>query len=86
MSKTCSCGAEILLIPTFSGWGLSPPKMMPLDVEPNPDGNVVIEPAEGAIPPRARVLKRGQAQSLPPDRLRYMPHFATCPDVKSYRR
>lgn len=84
--KTCSCGAEILLLPTFSGWGLSPPKMMPLDVEPHPHGNVVIEPAEGAIPPRARVLKKGQEQGLAPDRKRYMTHFATCPRAASYRR
>jgi len=79
-----SCGATIKLLPTWGGWRNSPPKMMPLDSEPVEDGNVVIEPADGAIPPRARTLKKGE---VPPDgTLRYKSHFATCPEAKRWRR
>jgi hypothetical protein len=73
------------MLPTMGGWRYSPPKMMPLDVEPVPDGNVVIEPADGAIPPRARTLKKGEADTLPEGTLRYKSHFATCPQAGNWR-
>lgn len=79
-----SCGAPIRLLVTEAGWRSSPPKMMPIDVEPVEDGNVVIIPANGAIPARAKVLKKGQEP--PPGALRYKSHFATCPDAGKWRR
>jgi hypothetical protein len=68
---TCrTCGAEIRWMRTPAG------KAIPLDFEPDPDGNVVIRhrPA-GAV---AVVLGKGH----PVQETRYMPHHATCPNWK----
>lgn len=46
---------------------------MPLDVEPVPDGNVVLE--RGGF---ARVLRKGE--TVEDGRLRYVAHWVTCAD------
>lgn len=85
MATECrACGAPIKMVTTEAGWRAAPPKLMPIDVEPVEDGNVVILPASGAIPPRAKVLKKGQ--DAPPGALRYRSHFATCPEAGRFRR
>lgn len=69
MSRCRGCEAPIRWAKTASG------KAMPLDATPNRDGNVVIDDTlEG---PRARVVAPGAGQ--------YMPHHATCPQVRRFR-
>ena len=46
---------------------------MPLDRDPDPRGNVVIE--RGV----ARVMRAGEGAQLSLDTLVWLPHFATCP-------
>lgn len=63
---TCRrCGALLRWVKSTNG------RPMPLDREPNPDGNVIVDGD------RAVVLRKGEE---PPETgFRYMPHFATCP-------
>jgi hypothetical protein len=78
---TCnSCSAVILWYPT--SWPVGPDtRKIPLDSEPRPDGNVVLEArGQGSI---ARVLRDGET---PPSGPRYVTHFVTCPDAGQHRR
>lgn len=84
MDKCRACGAQIKMIPTEAGWQSAKPRIMPIDAEPVADGNVVIIPADGAIPPRAKVLKKGEEP--PAGALRYVSHFGTCPEAKQFRK
>jgi hypothetical protein len=52
--------------------------MMPLDLEPNPKGNVVIVDDQAVTISRAN---REQYAQLP----HYTCHFATCPEADRYR-
>ncbi|HVA92762.1 MAG TPA: hypothetical protein VNL71_23320 [Chloroflexota bacterium] len=60
------CGSPIIWAITTAD------KRIPLDVDPNPRGNVVLEPTLLGL--RAVVVK-ATAQN---DDERFMPHFATC--------
>ena len=73
--QRCKCGAAFYYYPTAGG------KVMPIDVEPNARGNVIIE---GGV---AVVLKKGDPrwQDLPKSRLR-ISHFATCHFSAHYRK
>lgn len=66
-----SCHAAIVFVRTASG------KLIPLDAEPNPAGNVEVLDPDGS--PLAQVHK------APPLFLTgagpFMPHHATCPDA-----
>lgn len=78
MSDRCqSCQAEILWARTPSG------RRIPLDAEPNPDGNVILTGYED----EARTLTKAE---LPAYRARgwriWMPHHATCPNADEWRR
>ncbi|MHB8867457.1 MAG: hypothetical protein ACYC6T_08120 [Thermoleophilia bacterium] len=79
---TCkSCGVEILWVVTKSG------KRMPLDAEPHPAGNIVIDDVLPPHTPTAHVLD-GHALGLAwaakvPVRFS---HFATCPEAAQHRR
>lgn len=78
--STCdSCGARIL-------WGVTERgKRIPLDYEPNNDGNVSVLEFCADGTPRVRV--HGKASLLEPDVVAsYMVHFATCPNSKHHRR
>lgn len=77
---TCqSCGARIIFAITTNATA------MPIDVEPNPDGNVTL--VAGPISPHATVHpKGGQVDLFGQADTRYMPHHATCPDADSWRR
>jgi len=68
-----SCDAEIFWARTQSG------KAMPVDVDPRPDGNVVVVDQD---PLTVLVLKGGE----PAGGLRYVSHFATCSHANQHRR
>lgn len=70
LSRCASCQAEILWLRTVNN------KAMPVDPEPVPNGNVVIEGET------ARVLRRGEEHPGP----RYKSHFATCTTPAAFRR
>lgn len=73
MSATCrSCGKPIFWIPSETTG-----KLTPIDVDPDPSGNVVIILPEMMY----RVLKKREPR--PPTT--YTSHFATCPDAAKYR-
>lgn len=70
MQACRSCGAAIFFKPTTGDASI------PLDAEPNPAGNVILE-RDLLGQTFARVLGKGE-HDVPGTR--YMPHFATCPN------
>lgn len=66
------CGEQIALVRTEKG------RVMPLDPEPNDEGNVIVTTDGGKVV--AHVTKKG---GTPLIGTLFMPHFATC---VSYRR
>lgn len=78
MSACRSCGAEIFWAETAGG------KRMPVDADPVPDGNVIVEdrPGDGL---RATVLEPGALMLDDPGLPRYVSHFATCPNASQHR-
>jgi hypothetical protein len=84
VNQCSKCGAPVKFYATETGWQAAPPRMMPLNPEPVPDGNVIILPGVGARPPLAHVLKKGEA--APVGALRYVTHFAECPYAADFRR
>lgn len=68
------CGAVIRWLFTESG------RRMPLDVDPHPDGTVVLVEHEGKT--LARVLTGAQ---LPAQETAWRPHWATCPASDAMR-
>lgn len=67
------CGAQIVWAKTVKG------KLMPVDLEPSPDGNVELAFEDG------RMVARVHAQPILGVELR-MPHHATCPNAADFRR
>ena len=80
------CGAPILWVATVNG------KMQPLDLDPNPDGNIRLidtyRQTERGVLQKCRVIPKAElAGSLfGDDEPRYMPHHATCPHAEQFRR
>lgn len=84
MSTCRSCGADVI-------WGRTPiGNLMPLNAEPNPDGNV-----EAHEPPRSASYSNNAPMVIvavhpgPPlftEHSIYMPHHATCPDADTWRK
>jgi hypothetical protein len=72
MTECRSCGAPIRFVFTAMGG------RMPIDLEPNPDGNVYLRGHT------AHVIKADTV--LPPGEPRYMSHHATCPQAEKWRR
>ena len=74
--RVCSgprCHARICWTVTEDG------KRQPVDVDPNPSGNLVVEKV-------ARYSYRSHVETLlDPAGDRYVPHHATCPDVELFR-
>jgi hypothetical protein len=81
-ATTCrgtSCRQRIRFLPTQTG------KTIPVDEQPHPNGNVLIE-ADLTGEPYAQILPRHQAdRAFRKGTLLYMPHHATCPDVEEFR-
>jgi hypothetical protein len=75
---TCrSCGAEILWAETERG------KRMPVDKEPVADGNLGLFYLGDQDEPQIRPLDA--APQLFDTEVRYVSHFATCPDAAEHR-
>lgn len=60
-------------------------RRMPVNVEPDPAGNVVFTDRT-VSPPHVRVLTKDElAGGVPRVTQLHMAHFATCPNVKEHR-
>jgi len=70
-----SCGAPIRWVTTIND------KRIPIDREPDPDGNIYASLVDGEW----RAVVRGPEADPPAGRHLYRAHFATCPDAKSWR-
>jgi len=70
------CPARIRFCKTADG------KWMPIDAEPNPDGNLVLDGHDEDGNPLVRVADLFTAA----DAVRYMPHWSTCPVAGEFRR
>lgn len=79
-SQCESCGARILWARTGSD------KLMPVDAEPVPDGNVEIDESPTDVPDFRRAKVWGTAHRWPDGMPRYRAHFVTCPQASSWRR
>ena len=77
LPKSCSsCSAPIY-------WAQLPSKKsVPVDVEPTPDGNILLFDRDGSV--QARVLKKGEEP--PPGAKRRLSHFVTCPHAAKHRK
>jgi hypothetical protein len=74
MADKCRrCAAPIRWGKTAKG------RRMPLDAEPNPEGNVVMLDEFGNV----RVLKKDEEP--PRGVARWMPHWASCPHAEAFR-
>lgn len=86
MSACRGCGAPIRWVRTVHG------NLMPIDPDPDPDGNVELVDDTGA-PVDAAALDRFplpatavvHAQPTLTGGDRWMPHHATCPDADQFR-
>jgi hypothetical protein len=81
---TCrSCGAEVRWVIT-AGEG----KEMPIDVVPVENGNLeVVGRAQNRYGAEvAKVACRNPGELSMLDGVRFVPHFATCPDAADWRR
>jgi len=77
MSTTCrSCGAPIIWCLTRNG------KRMPVDANPDPDGNIAIVARVGNAPPAIEILNTRRSESFDAGE----PHFATCPNSATHRK
>ena len=77
-SKCRSCGARVIWTRTAATG-----KAMPVDVEPSAKGNIVLTDLEDRTPTAVYVDLLNQADYR--DAPKYLSHFATCPDAKSWR-
>jgi len=75
-SKCSSCSAPIVWANTATG------KKMPLDAQPHPLGNLVMDEAGNVGPPDAWPGNLG----TPDLTKRYRSHFATCPQADRHRK
>lgn len=72
MAACTACRAPIRWLKTPNG------RSMPLDLRPDPEGNVIIENG-------LAVLSPARAMALSPEE-RFLPHWATCPEAASFRK
>lgn len=79
VNECSSCYAPIRWVITPRG------KRTPLDRDPVPDGNVV---GTGRFTPEGaehvHYLKKGE--TVPAGKLRYVSHFANCPEAREHRK
>lgn len=82
MARCRSCQAEILWVRTTNTGNL-----MPVDAEPNPDGNVEVQP-EPEVRGVGGAVYSGTVHAQPPMLATgsiHMPHHATCPQADQWR-
>lgn len=86
-AKCSKCDEPILWCATVNG------KMQPLDLAPNPDGNIVLtknfRPTERGVLQECRVLTKAEREPglfTEDTEERFMPHHATCPFAYEFRR
>jgi hypothetical protein len=73
--------AEIVWCVTTKG------KRMPVDVIPDPGGNVVLSTMDGELHDGDMVeVDAGPTLTDRPDIIRLTSHFATCPEAASFRK
>lgn len=77
MSRCRSCRRGIRWAFTANG------KRMPLDADPHPDGNVVLEDGDSGQPIAVVCAPGDPWLAAGPT---YMPHWASCPQAKSWKR
>lgn len=80
MSACRSCGASVVWVKIRPGG-----RAMPLDADPHPDGNVIVDLNAGA----GVVLSTATLDIVredTPDEPLYRSHFATCPHAKDWRQ
>lgn len=70
------CGDSFAWARTHKG------KRIPIDLTPNPSGNIALYRESDAGLPRATIMAKGDV----PKGDRYLSHFATCPDAARFRR
>jgi hypothetical protein len=78
VSRCRSCGAEIVWATTEAG------KAMPLDAAPTVEGNVAVTGAEKPVATVLAGLFLEEARSA--GRELFMPHHATCPQGRAWRK
>jgi hypothetical protein len=71
-----SCGAPII-------WARTPRRRIPLDPEPHPTGNLAVRKSPLGVL-HARVL--GRDEEVEAGEVRFITHFATCPNRHEHRR
>jgi hypothetical protein len=76
MSTCRSCNADIIWVTTKAG------RNMPVDAQPNPNGNVELLPAADG---RSYYAGIHSNRPIVPTTL-YMPHHATCPQGSQWRK
>jgi hypothetical protein len=78
-SECRSCHAKIVWAVTTKG------RPIPIDPEPVPDGNIILEPRGTSwrpLPPLATVWTHGAQDGV----VLYKSHFATCPAAAKFRK
>ena len=83
--SNCPCGARMIWAKTING------KDQPLDAEPSPQGNILLDDSE---PPVARVLRAEQLEAIRTAYAAgevgapklYTPHHGTCPKAAEFRK
>lgn len=68
------CGAPVIWTQTAAG------KLMPVDATPNPDGNVVVDPAGNATVDGSPPLFVDAGHTV------HLSHFVSCPDAAKWRK
>lgn len=74
MPNCRSCGAPVRWVETSKG------KKMPIDINPNPNGNVIL------IDGVAHYVKDDPFEKPEETAKRYVSHFATCPNAQKHRK
>lgn len=74
MAECRSCGATITWLTTPEG------RKMPANADPSPRGTIVVDDATNTM----RFARA--TDEVPEGWTRYVPHWATCPDYRSWKK
>lgn len=82
MASCRSCGAPIRWTKTPQG------RSMPLDIDPHPDGNVLVRAGDGTSDAIATVLPKDAVERLRAEGRTplFRAHFSSCPEAKSWSK